>query len=158
MKNKFILTIFTSLLICAKPAFAIELGIKNDLNKNYDGIELSIEDATSLEAPRNRVSFKVELGEVKTITNGNVRSFFLVRKFNRHKLRYDIVCPKKITNEKRQIITVSQAHENKLPAGCKVVRIGHSSKHTGTNWDVIDKTASQQLQDERRGNNSLRRQ
>jgi hypothetical protein len=157
MNNKTYLFLALSLLLtCATSSYAVELLVQNDLNPLEDGDTLEIEEAVSIEAPRNKVTFKVKNEEKKSITGGNVRSFMLVRVFSRHKLKYDILCPKDAKGG--GVVTVAKAHMNDLPGGCKVVRIGHWSKRGGMNWDVTDKDSWDKLRAERRGNNELRRE
>lgn len=158
MKNtlRTFLTFFLFFCFLTSSAQAVELLVKNDLNPREDGDSLEIEEAVSIEAPRNKVTFKVKTDETKSITGGNVRSFMLVRVFGRHKLKYDILCPKEATG--KGVVTVAKAHVNELPGDCKVVRIGHWSKRGGMNWDVTDKESWDKLRNERRGNNELRRE
>lgn len=146
-----ILQAFIISIIYISQAYAVELKIKNDLSKYDDGTILEIENAISVEAAGNKISFRMNRGETKAITSGNVRSFILTRVFPLHKLKYDIICPKDAKGE--FLITLVQVHEGELPGGCKVARAGHWSKLSGTNWETRDAEAWKILQNERHGMN-----
>ncbi|MCB0325366.1 MAG: hypothetical protein KDD69_17405 [Bdellovibrionales bacterium] len=128
-----------SLVLCvvlglaASPAYAVRLSIKNNLPESEDGSVLEIEEASSKEAPDNKVRFQILPGETKELTGGNVTNFVLVRIFKRHKLKYDVRCP--ASAEGQAVISLLEVHDERLPSGCKVVRRGHWSKRSGTNWD-----------------------
>jgi hypothetical protein len=130
---------------------AVELILKNDLSKYEDSKVLEIENAISVEAPDNKITFKINRGEKKSIVKGNVRSFVICRIYPLHKLKYDVMCPRDTKGIHE--INLIQIHDNQLPGGCKVVRTGHWSKQSGTNWEVTDAEGWKTLQGERRGTN-----
>ena len=149
MTKKICISLLTILI--TTNANAIELILKNDISKYEESKILEIENAISVEAPDTKITFKINRGEKKSIVKGNVRSFVISRLYPLHKLKYDVICPKGSKGEEE--ITLIQIHENQLPGGCKVVRMGHWSKLSGTNWEITDEEGWKTLQGERRGTN-----
>ncbi len=131
----FLLIFFCWLSYCTSPAFAVELLIYNDLKESESGATLFIENARSVETPASKMHFKIGPGDTKPITRGNVTSFVLVRAYPDHKLKYDVSCPAEAKGS--FTITILEVHNNKLPAGCRLERAGHWSKHTGLTWDRL---------------------
>ena len=115
---------------------AVELFLENDLPEYDEGAIICIENARSVEAPKSRIDLKFHPGESKRITLGNVSTFVVVREYPRHKLKYDISCPKDQVGQ--ATITILDIHRQKLPFGCKVHRTGHWSRRTGMNWTWIE--------------------
>jgi hypothetical protein len=132
-RSLFTLGLVFAMLGITSSASAIELIILNDLDSREEGNVLEIENALSKEAPKNSIQFGVLPGEQKKITGGNATYFILSRKFPLHKLKYEVKCDP--TAEGKAVITILEVHDENLPAGCKVVRRGHWSKRSGTNWD-----------------------
>ena len=130
-------------------AQAIELTIVNDIKKYEQNRILKIENAISVEAPKTKINFKINPGEEKAITKGNVRSFVISRAFSRHKIKYDILCPKDIKGKHQ--VNLVQIHNNKIPGGCKLARTGHRAKIGGMSWEIVDKEAWKELEAERVG-------
>jgi hypothetical protein len=114
-------------------AAAIELAVRNNFVEGDEGSLLVVEDATSFEAPDNRIKTEINPGETKAVTSGNVKQFFLNRVFARHRLKYEIVCTAEAKGKK--ILTLLEIHDEKLPTGCKVTRRGHWSKRSGLTWE-----------------------
>ncbi len=129
------LAVVCLLMLAVAPVHAVELIIKNDLNPREQGSELQIDDAVSIEAPKTKVRFEVLPGEMKRITGGNVVSFVIIRKYPRHKLKYEISCP--ATEGAAVKITPLDIHNHRLPGDCRVVRQGHWSKRSGMSWEAI---------------------
>lgn len=149
--NKILLLIsalFLNLLF-SRQAFAVELTIVNDLKEYEQNRVLNIENAISVETPKRKESFKLNPGEKKALTKGNIRSFVLTRAFPRHKIKYDILCPK--NSKGKHNVNLIQIHNNKIPGKCKLARTGHRSKVGGMNWKIIDKDAWKELEKERVG-------
>jgi hypothetical protein len=119
-------------LFFASSAMAIELQLRNNFKEKEPGSILMIENARSVEAPDNKIQFKIMPGDTKNITGGNVIAFTLTRVFADHKLKYEVSCPADAKGVHK--ITLIDVHDDKLPGGCKVVRTGHWSKMTGMNW------------------------
>lgn len=113
-------------------AWGIELDVINDLNEKEEGSVLQIEDARSVEAPDHVIHFTIHPGEKKSVTGGHVKSFILIQAYPRHKLKYEVVCPKKSPG--RHTITLLDVYNSDLPGDCQVVRTGHWSKRSGMNW------------------------
>ena len=122
----------TLLAFGSKPAHAIELTIFNNINEHEDGSVIEIEEAESAEAPKNKVQFKVLPGDKKEITSGNVTTFIMSIAYPKHKIKYQVSCPKDAKGAKT--ITPVDVHNEELPGGCKVLRRGHWSKRTGMSW------------------------
>lgn len=129
----FALAVCVVWMLTAVPAHAVELTIRNDLRDGDEGSVLFVDKARSKEAPSAKIRFKIFPGEIKHITNGNVTSFVLVRIFPRHKLKYDIACDPDA--EGSATLTMLQIHNEELPKGCRMIRVGHWSRRTGTNWE-----------------------
>ena len=120
------------LLLAVRPAHAIELLIYNNINEHEDGSVVEIEEAESVEAPKNKVQFKVLPGDKKEITSGNVTTFIMAIDYEKHKVKYQVSCPKTATGT--FTVTPVDVHNEELPGGCKVLRRGHWSKRTGMSW------------------------
>lgn len=123
-------------LVSSTPALSIELTIMNDLNIRDEGSVLQVDKAYSRESGKSPVKFEIRPGEHKRVTQGNVVSFIMTRIFPRHKLMYEIHCPK--ARDGQEVVTLLEIHENKLPGGCKVVRTGHRGKHSGMVWEEVE--------------------
>ncbi len=113
-------------------AQALELSIKNELRADEAGSVLYIEDARSIESPKSRFTASIQPGKTVKITRGNLGSVMLVRPFSRHKLKYEITCTGR--EELHATVTLLEIHNNTLPEGCTLSRVGHWSKRTGLNW------------------------
>jgi hypothetical protein len=137
--EKILALVFVVCAVVSVPttASAIEIIIKNDLNPREQGSELEIDNAVSLEAPKTKVRFEVLPGEMKRITGGNVLSFVVIRKYPRHKLKYEISCP--ATEGEPTKVTPLDIHNQSLPGDCRVVRQGHWSKRSGMSWENLNK-------------------
>ncbi len=117
----------------ASPCSAIELSIHNEFRQDdKEGAILQIEEGRSIESPKSKFTSAVHPGKTVQVTRGNVTSFLLVWPFERHKLKYEIICPASPGGQ--ETVTLLQIHENKLPAGCEVSRVGHWSKRAGIQW------------------------
>ena len=148
--NKILTLIFSPIFIFSlNQAQAIELTIVNDLKEYEQNRTLKIENAISVEAPKRKINFKLNPGEEKAITKGNVRSFVLSRNFTRHKIKYDVLCPKNAKG--KHLVNLVQIHDNKIPGGCKLTRTGHRAKIGGMSWKIVDKDAWKELEKERVG-------
>ena len=117
-------------------ALAIELSVHNELRPDEPNPMLVVEEARSVESPRTRFRVTIYPGKTVKITKGNLKIMRIVRPFNRHKLKYEIVCPNETEGE--GVVTLLQIHENELPGGCYVDRTGHWSRRTGLKWTDVE--------------------
>ena len=112
---------------------AIELSLHNEFRPDdRDGAILQIEEGRSVESPKSKFSSAVHPGKTIQVTRGNVTSFLVVWPFERHKLKYEVICP--ADKPGSATVTLVQIHDNKLPGGCEVSRMGHWSKRAGIKW------------------------
>lgn len=123
-------TIFTS----SEPLFALELSVKNELRSDEAGSVLFIEDARSVESPKSRFQAHIQPGKTVKVTRGNLLNMMLVRPFSRHKLKYEVTCQEKANGH--ATVSLLDIHNNRLPEGCTVSRVGHWSRRTGLNWNA----------------------
>ena len=132
------LLLLAIILFSTSPAHAIILSIENDLLAEEDGNTLLVEKLVTVEAPKDKVQLKILPGKTALLSRGNVTFFWVVRPFERFKLKYEIICPPHDPNAEpvKETITLRNIHENKLPGGCKVARRGHFSRFGGMKWEV----------------------
>ncbi len=149
MNKKILTTICLILFYLSSTSYAVELEIVNDINKYEENRVLKIENALSVESPKRKINFMLNPGDTKELTKGNVRSFTLTRVFSRHKIKYDVLCPKEAKGEFK--INLNKIHDNDLPAGCRLVRTGHKAKKGGMQWEVVNKEGWAELEKERKG-------
>jgi len=149
MNKKILTTICLAPLYLYSTSYAVELEIVNDISKYEENRMLKIENALSIESPKRKIHFVVNPGDEKEITKGNVRSFTLTRVFPRHKIKYDVLCPKKTKGQHK--INLHKIHDDQLPGGCQLVRTGHKAKKGGMQWEVVNKKGWAELEQERKG-------
>lgn len=113
---------------------AIPVTIFNDLDKEPEGKMIEVEEVETIETRRIRYRLKIYPGQDKQIARGSVIRFSLSRVFPAHKLKYEVKCPK---GDDPVTINIQEIHDNKMPGGCTLERIGHWSRRTGVNWTKV---------------------